>query len=88
MPTNMMAYIVFKDEDFKSVESMSVNNIPVRLWARSNLVDKGLAKASLDLSVKIYDQLLDIFKNVNPNALPEKIDIFAIPDYPVIFFLY
>ena len=70
-----MAYVVFKDSDFKLVQEMAGPDydIPIRVWTRSNLAAKGLSLPVLDMTVKIFNELLDIFRNVDPTSIPPKI---------------
>jgi len=55
----------------------------VRLWARKQYIEKGYGDAPLNLTIKLFNSLQDIFRNVNKLALPDKIDVFTMPDYPV-----
>ena len=83
MTPYLMAYALFDTKDFKPASLKSSNNVVVTLWARTPLVDEGLAKEPLKLAVDLFDALVDIFGGVNPAAIPEKIDILAVPEYPV-----
>ena len=76
MPSYLVGLVVFGNEDFKFVEQTLSNNIVMRLWARKELIDEGYGLAPLSMSVNIMVQLLDIFKNVDKAALPEKIGYF------------
>jgi hypothetical protein len=73
MPTYLVGLVVFGNDDFKSVEQTLSNNIIIRLWARKELIDEGYGYGPLAMSVNIMTQLLDIFRNVDKAALPEKI---------------
>ena len=87
MPPYMMAFVVCDKEDFDFDMSLANNNIPIRIWARKRYVDRKYTRAALELTTKIFNGLQDIFKNVDPSSLPEKIDIFAIPDYSVSLYM-
>ncbi len=57
----------------------------IRLWAQNVYVDEGYTKEPLEMIVNIYDNLKELFRMVNESSFASKIDVFAIPDYPVIF---
>ena len=79
----MLAIVVFYANDIKNVSSQTTSGIRINVWARNHFIDEGQADLALEMAVKIFNQLEDIFSRVNRNSLPVKIDIFAIPDYPV-----
>lgn len=83
MPTSMIALTVFYDSDFKSVSGKSQSGIPIKLWARRHFIDENQADIGLDLTIKIFNALEDLFSKVDKKSLPAKIDVLAIPDYPV-----
>ena len=43
------------------------------LWARKQYIDGGFGQDPLEMSVKIFDVLDDIFHGVDAKALPSKI---------------
>ena len=43
------------------------------LWARKQYIDGGFGQDPLEMSVKIFDALDDIFRGVGAKALPPKI---------------
>ena len=73
MPPQLIAYVVFNTTDFKMVEQMADNNIPIRIWTRSRLNDEGLALPALNVAVNVFNALLDIFRNVAGSSIPPKI---------------
>jgi len=87
LSTFLIGISVFYDIDITSVASTTNSGIPVQIWARKNFIDEGQADMGLEMTVKIFDQLQAIFKNVDNSSLPKKIDIIAIPDYPVNLYL-
>ena len=87
MPTSLLGLVIFYDADFKYVSGSTNTGIPVKLWARNHFIDEGQADMALEMAINIYNNLVDIFSGVPTSALPPKIDIFAIPDYPVNFCL-
>ena len=73
MPTQLIAFIVFNTTDFKVMEKKADNDIPIRIWTRSRLNEEGLAEPALDLTIRIFNGLQDIFRNVDRRSLPPKI---------------
>ena len=73
MPPQLIAYLVFNSSDFKMVEKMADGNVPIRIWTRSRLYDEGLATPTLDVAVKVFNALQDIFRNVDRSSIPPKI---------------
>ena len=71
-----MAFVVCDVSDFDFDTYLADNNIPIRIWARRRYVDEEYALATLELTYKIYNQLQDIFKNVDKSSLPAKIGKF------------
>ena len=85
MATSNLAIVVFYEKDFKSISSQTASGIPINVWARNHYIDEGQANIALDMALKIFNELEDIFSGVKKDSLPAKIDIFALPDYPVMF---
>lgn len=77
MPTYLIGLVVFKTNDFKFVEASAERNIPIRLWAQSDLINDGYADAPLNMTVRIFNALLDLMRDVNPNSYPPKIGMFS-----------
>lgn len=73
MPTYLVGLVVFATDDFKYVEQTLPNNMIMRLWARKELIEEGYGVGPLSMSANIMNQFLDIFRNVDKTALPEKI---------------
>lgn len=61
--------------------------LKIRFWARKNYVDAGLVDDPLQMTVDLFNSLEKIFIEV-PEAIPPKIDVFAIPFYPVRTFFH
>lgn len=85
MPTSLIGIVVFYSKDIKYVSSTTKSGIPVKVWSRNHFIDENQTDLALEMTVKIFNELEEIFKNVS-SSLPEKIDVIAIPDYPVSFF--
>lgn len=83
MQTSLLGLVIFYDADFKFVSGNTNTGIPVKLWARNHFIDAGQADMALEMAINIYNSLTDIFSGTPSSARPPKIDIFAIPDYPV-----
>jgi glutamyl aminopeptidase len=86
MPSYFMAYLAFSKDDFDKVGTeIGTPNGPifVNLWARKQFIQGGFTTDPLNLIEKVLIGVLDIFRNANPICIPNKIDVFAIPDYPV-----
>ena len=101
MPVYLIGFTVFTKNEFKFVEGLTNNNIPVneitkivekiflnfylklRVWARADQIELGFADSALSYSINIYNSLLDLLSSVDSASIPPKIDIFAIPEYPV-----
>ncbi len=101
MPVYLIGFTVFTKNEFKFVEGLTNNNIPVnkitkivekiflnfyfkiRVWARADQIEIGFADSALSYSINIYNSLLDLLSSVDSASFPPKIDIFAIPEYPV-----
>jgi hypothetical protein len=81
MPTYLIGLVVFKTDDFKFVEATADRNIPIRIWAQSDLIDEGYADAPLNMTVRIFNALLDIMRDVNQISYPPKIGMFLNFDY-------
>jgi hypothetical protein len=47
--------------------------LQVSLWARKQYIEGGFGQDPLEMSVKIFDALDDIFRGVGAKALPPKI---------------
>jgi len=73
MPPQLIAYIVFNTSDFKMEERMADGNVPIRIWARTRLHGENLTIPCLDLAVKVFNGLQDIFRNVDRASIPPKI---------------
>lgn len=84
MPTYLISLLVFNEKDFGKTSASVIGDIKISVWARKSLVDQGFATGTLDMAIKVFSELLEIFKNVDESSLPSKIDIFAIPEYSVI----
>ncbi len=88
MATSKLGIVVFYEKDFKKISNQTASGIPLNIWARNHYIDEDQADIALDMCIKIFNELEDIFKGVKKDSLPAKIDIFAIPDYPVSFSIY
>jgi hypothetical protein len=75
MSPYLMAFVVCDTADFDYDTYLANNNIPIRIWARRRYVDEEYALSTLELTVKIYNQLEDIFRNVDRSSLPAKIGV-------------
>ena len=83
LPSSLIGVAVFYEKDFKSIDAKTKSGIPVRVWARNHFVDEGQVDAALDMVGGLFNALEEIFSDVSKDALPAKIDVLAIPDYPV-----
>ncbi len=88
LSTYLIGISVFYDNDITNVASKTNSGIPVQIWGRKNFIDEGQADMTLEMVVNIFNELENIFQNVDKSALPKKIDIIAIPEYPVKHFLF
>ena len=52
---------------------MADGNVPIRIWARTRLHGENLTLPCLDLAVKVFNGLQDIFRNVDRASIPPKI---------------
>lgn len=82
MPSYMIGMVVFNENDFVRETLSLKDGIKLNLWVRSEFQDEGLAV--LNMTEKIFEQLLDIFSGVDKSSNPSEINMFIIPEYPVI----
>uniref|UniRef100_A0A8C6W192 Aminopeptidase n=1 Tax=Nannospalax galili TaxID=1026970 RepID=A0A8C6W192_NANGA len=75
MSTYLLAYIV---SEFKSLESMSPNNVQIRIWARPSAIDKGHGLYALNVTGPILSFFADHYATPYPL---EKSDQIALPDF-------
>jgi aminopeptidase N len=73
MSPYLMAFVVCDIEDFDYDTYLANNNIPIRIWARRRYIDEEYGLSTLELTAKIYNELQDIFRNVDRSSLPAKI---------------
>lgn len=73
--------VVFDTEDFVSETLYLPGDIRLNIWVRKEYAEDGLD--ILNMAEKIFEALMEIFKDVDETALPPKIDMFIIPEYPV-----
>lgn len=83
MPSYLIGMVVFNKDDFSKITEYGPGDIPINIWVRKELIDQG-ALDILNMTLNVYLGLLDIFRDVNEAAIPPKIDMFIIPEYPVI----
>lgn len=84
MPTYLIGMVVFNRDDFTKISEYLPGDVPINIWVRKELVDQG-AMDILNMTYNIYSALLDIFRDVNEAAIPPKVDMFIIPEYPVFY---
>lgn len=77
MSPYLMAFVVCDTEDFDYDTYLANNNIPIRIWARRRYIDEEYALSTLELTAKIYNELQDIFRNVDRSSLPAKIGTYV-----------
>lgn len=85
LPTYLIGMVVFDENDFVSESLLLPGAIDLKLWVRPEFKEEGLDV--LNMTERIFEQLMDIFRDVDDIALPPKIDMFIIPEYPVWHFL-
>lgn len=73
--------VVFNTDDFVSETLYLPGDIRLNVWARKEFANDALDL--LNMTEKIFEGLMDIFRDVDESALPTKIDMFLIPEYPV-----
>lgn len=74
--------VVFNTDDFVSESLYLPGDIRLRVWTRKEFANDALDV--LNMTERIFEYgLMEIFKNVDETALPSKIDMFIIPEYPV-----
>ena len=73
MSPYLMAFVVCDTEDFDYDTYLANNNIPIRIWGRRRYIDEEYGLSTLELTAKIYNELQDIFRNVDRSSLPAKI---------------
>ncbi|XP_051004723.1 aminopeptidase N [Acomys russatus] len=75
MSTYLLAYIV---SEFKSVESVSSNNVQIRIWARPSAIDQGHGAYALSVTGPILSFFTQHYNTSYPLA---KSDQIGLPDF-------
>lgn len=88
MATSLIGIVIFYEKDFKNYTLHTKSGIPVTIWARNHFVDEGQVLLAANMTVNLFNALENILNGVNNASLPAKIDVFAIPDYPVSNFIF
>lgn len=81
LPSYLIGMVVFNKDDFVRETLYLPGDIRLNLWVRPEFKDEGLDV--LNMTEKIFEQLMDIFSGVDESSNPSEINMFIIPEYPV-----
>lgn len=80
MSTYLAAWVVAPD-DYSFVEGKTKNGTPVRIYGRSSAGRNKLLDFALDVAIQVTDYFENTYFQIS-DAVPPKIDMIALPQYP------